>query len=56
MEQPYERQSDSAVPVWQHYREGMLPYGGRTNCNGITTYAVSGEEFLEKMRRLASIR
>ena len=44
-----------ASVVGRHYKEGMLPYGGRANCKGIITYAVSREQFDEKMRRLDSI-
>ncbi len=46
---------DPASAIGQHYEKGMLPYGGRVNCKGMITYAVSREQFDEKMRRLDSI-
>ena len=44
-----------ASVIGQHYEKGMLPYGGRVNCKGVITYAVSREQFDDKMRRLGSI-
>lgn len=38
--------------IGQHYEKGVLPYRGRVNCKGMITYAVSCEQFDEKMRRL----
>ena len=46
---------DPASVIGQHYERGMLPYGGRVNCKGVITYAVSRDQFDEKMRRLGSI-
>jgi len=47
---------DPTAHIGEHYEEGMLPYGGRVSCDGIITFAVSEEEFLDKMKRLESIR
>lgn len=54
-EQMAQPEFDPASTVGQHYEKGMLPYGGRVNCKGVITYAVSREQFYEKMRRLDSI-
>ena len=42
--------------IGQKYEKGMLPYGGRVNCQGEVAFVVSKEEFEEKMSRLESIR
>lgn len=54
-EQMAQLEFNPASVIGQHYEKGMLPYGGRVNCKGMITYAVSREQFDDKMRRLGSI-
>jgi hypothetical protein len=51
-----QQEFDPGSVIGRHYEDGMLPYGGRFNCNGIITFAVSKKQFIEKMRRLESVR
>jgi hypothetical protein len=41
--------------IGEIYRDGSLPYGGRTNSRGAITYVVSKEEYDDKIDRLRSI-
>jgi len=41
--------------IGESYRDGSLPYGGRTDSRGTITYVVSKEEYKAKIDRLRSI-
>lgn len=41
--------------IGENYKEGSLPYGGRTNSRGTITYVISKEEYEAQIDRLRSI-